>query len=340
LSPESRLPLRTELVKRFNVSVPTLQSAMNRLREDGFVESKGKLGTFVAKRPPFMSNYAFVFPFYPGASDWTGFWTAMVDEAQTIEKSGQLRGGKISQYFNITDGHPDNTTYQALLRDVREHRLAGLMFGSPPHLIEQTPLVQEAGIPRVWIAQDPSRFPTMWMVRIAAEMFRDKALDYLVARGRKRVAFLYNPGQFEGDHSPGNPLTLALEKRGMYSHEYWRQYISPGAPFGARNCVNLMMQHTNQERPDALVIGDDNLVNQAVAGLLMSGVRVGIDVDVVAHANFPLPGPSTELPLRRLGFDAKQIVARCVEAIDRQRAGEKEPQVLPVPAVWEDEITN
>ncbi len=334
LVPGSRLPIRVELQGQFQVSHVTLQRAIDNLAQDGFLQSRGRLGTFVADRPPFLNNYALVFPHHPGAGAWTKLWSAVAHEAVAFEQA-QVR--RIPIYYDIIDGTPNNETYQSLLRDVREHRLAGLMFASSPHLIEGTPLIQEPGIPRVAMMSTPNN-PALklWNVNIDGQSFVEMALDYLAKRGRKRLAILAAPGLL-ATFSDNPAFAANAEARGMMIRDYWQQYVWEGSPICARNAVDLLMRGTQDGRPDALIIADDNLVESAIAGLMKAGVRVGEDVDVVAHANFPLTA-MTGQPIRRLGFDVRQVIARCIEAIDRQRAGEAEPQELMVQAQWEQDV--
>jgi DNA-binding LacI/PurR family transcriptional regulator len=92
------------------------------------------------------------------------------------------------------------------------------------------------------------------------------------------------------------------------------------------------------ERPDALLILDDNLVEHATAGLIAAGVRVPEDLDVVAHCNFPWPTPSV-LPLTRIGFNNTEVVRHCVDLIDAMCAGQTVPAITEIAAVREDEVT-
>src|SRR5690606_4094495 len=61
LEPGMRVPPRRELAERLSVSLLTVQQAVDRRARDGFVEARGRSGTFVAERPPHLMNYAIVF---------------------------------------------------------------------------------------------------------------------------------------------------------------------------------------------------------------------------------------------------------------------------------------
>ena len=91
------------------------------------------------------------------------------------------------------------------------------------------------------------------------------------------------------------------------------------------------------QRPDGILIGDDNLVEYATAGLIDAGVKVPTEVEVVAHCNFPWPTPSV-LPVKRLGYDVRECLRECIAAIDEQRGGSKTVSPHIVPARFEEEI--
>ena len=74
-------------------------------------------------------------------------------------------------------------------------------------------------------------------------------------------------------------------------------------------------------QPDAFIIFDDVLVDYVTAGLIDAGVRIGEDVDVVAHCNYPLIKPD-EWPIQRLGYDTAAIFAQALDLLRRQQQGE------------------
>ena len=130
---------------------------------------------------------------------------------------------------------------------------------------------------------------------------------------------------------------------GRFSGIYFRgllprmpQTVSLSEPESARNCVHLLMHPGQAERPDALLISNDNLVEHASAGVIAAGVHVPDDLDVVAHCNFPWPAPSV-LPVRRLGYDARALLKACIDSIDEQRQG-RVPATAVIPARFENEL--
>ena len=328
LKPGGRMPTRDELEKHFGVSRVTLQRAFDRLMRDGFIVSKGNRGTFVSETPPHLSSYALVFPFTPDDPSWSRFWTALSDEAVTLARTSRI---KISCYYEV-NGSTDCEDYQRLLHEVRARRLAGMIFSSMSESLLNTPLMEESGTPRVAImlprpgCQMPAVYPDLCS-------FMDLALDSLLARGRRRVALVGNINNVLWTQMV-EYLVEGMKARGMEFRPYWAQLVDCSS---ALRTVHLLMHNEQKTRPDGLIIADDNLVEHSTAGLLAAGVRVPEDAEVVAHCNFPWPAPSV-VPVQRLGFDARQVMAACVESIDMQRRGETPPAFVSIRALFENEV--
>ncbi|MBV9468544.1 MAG: GntR family transcriptional regulator [Abitibacteriaceae bacterium] len=328
-APGSQLPQRDELEETFNVSKVTLQRAMNLLIEDGFVDATRRKGSFVVPNPPHLYRYALAFQKKPtGDESWLRFWTALSNEASKLEKSHPCR---FFTFYGI-DGHTDTEDYHDLEREVREHRLAGVIYVATQSEVPDIPVLRESNLPRMTVKSKPQ--PGWPALTIHTDTLICKALDYVVARGRKRVAFITPPHIAQVRH---DFILQEIAARHLTSHIYWLQGIGLEAPALARNCVHLMMHPGQNERPDALVITDDNLVESATGGLVAAGVRVPQEMDVVAHANFPWLTPSI-VPAKRLGYDVSAIIKLCRECIDRQRRGESVPAVTEITPLFEDEI--
>jgi DNA-binding LacI/PurR family transcriptional regulator len=173
-------------------------------------------------------------------------------------------------------------------------------------------------------------FPAIHKINYDQADFLAQACAWFAQRRRKRVALISVPGQF----SP--TLIDGLTKRhGLESPAHWRQTIHPTHAPSARACAHLLLHSGQRRRPDALLVSDDNLVEQALAGLADAGVRLDRDLLVVAHANFPTPW--TTVPgLRRLGYDAHATLAACVASIDAQRLGRTQARQTAVRALFED----
>lgn len=330
LAPGAQLPTRQKLEKVFQVSAATLQRALDRLIEDGLVYARGSLGTFVSETPPFVCRYGIVFPGSSAAATSIRFYTALKNEAERVARvSSNARSMGI--YFG-GDAHADSADFQHLLADVLAYKLAGLIFVGSPAAYALTPVMQHASLPRIIIAAAHGNIPCAKL----EGTFVDRALDYLVNRGRRHIAWVGNAAALSNREFVSSWMT-AIEQRKMLSAPHWMQGLSINWPMPARNLVHLLMHPQMRDRPDGLVIADDNLVEYATAGLIDAGMRVPGEVDVVAHCNFPWPAPSV-LPVNRLGFDARECLRVCMDSIDRQRAGRKVPATTVIPVRFDEEV--
>src|SRR5262245_45736692 len=78
----ARLPTRFQLLAEYQVSMSTVQGALDRLVEDGFVVPRGRAGTFVSPRPPHLCRYGLVFPSHPGdRNTFGGYWQVLANVA-------------------------------------------------------------------------------------------------------------------------------------------------------------------------------------------------------------------------------------------------------------------
>ena len=329
LPPHTRLPTRDELVKEFGASRMTVQRAFERLLRDGYVYARTREGTFVADRPPSLTRIGLVFPRRPSRTrPWSRFWIALRQAALALAESERR---ELPEYFSC-DARPDSEDFGQMLRDVEHGRVGGLVFVTPPHELVDTPIVQRDGLPRACVMVEnpylkmPAVFPDM-------NAFMDRALQHLASRGRKRVAIVavpHWPAYFEN-------AQRQIARRKMTCKPSWVQIVHPEIPQAARSITHLLFDGAAKDRPDALIVTDDNLVDMATAGLIAAGVNVPRDVEVVAHCNFPWPA-SRALPIQRLGFDAHTILQRAFRAIDTQREGQTAPAIVKVPAVFEEEL--
>ena len=314
----------------YSRSVPSRFSApLQHLIEDGFIYAKAGHGTFVVDHPPHLSRYGLVFPSHPNEREaWGNFYTALNNEALDLQRR---RPGTLAIYYGMErpEHHQER---EQLLQDVQAHRLAGLAFAYTPRAFRGTPILEEPRLARVAVMRNNEiGFPA---VSLDGATLTQRAIDYLVTRGRKKLAIISSPGS-----APSIIPTLArlAMEHGMACQSIWQHAVYVGAAEWARNIVHLMTQLPIEQRPDALFITDDNLVPHATAGLLAGGVAVPGDLDVVAHGNFPWLTPSV-VPAKRIGFDARSVLAICMDTLDRQRKNIAVDQITVVPARLDEEV--
>src|SRR5262245_43837182 len=204
-----QLPTRGQMLQRYGVSTSTLHQALDILMRDGFVVSRGPLGTFVADRPPHLARYGLVFPSDTSGGEhniWLPLWRALREEAMRINSEGKRN---VSLYYNVT-GHTDVEDHQRLLRDIAAQRLAGLIFVTLSKALLDSSLVEAENPPRVFLFSQPTPPSSR---RIVGDIEQETSLvfDHFVSRGRRRIAVLDVAG---ADHFE-RAVKPAMEKRGL-----------------------------------------------------------------------------------------------------------------------------
>ncbi len=334
LGPGQQLETNVKLQRRFDTTPVTVHRAVQLLVSEGFVCTREGVGVFVADRLPHLANYALVFPADPVAPyeselrSWSKYYQAMSAAATELQRE---LGARLALFHGI-GYHVDSEDWQRLVDHIRSHRLAGIIFANSPHALANTPILDEPGIPRVMLASGSQRsgVPAITFDR---EQWLAQALDLLQRHGRRRLAVLFNAF----DKHLLNQVNRAFTARGLACPPYWQQAVRWNDQGAVSHCVQLLMRGPAAERPDGLLVMDDNLVEGVTAGLVAAEVRVSADVDVVAHANYPLATPPA-LPFHVLGYDLGAALRTGLDLIDRQRQDEPVPGMTILPAIWREDL--
>jgi len=329
LPPGARLPTRAELEERFAVSSVTVQRALDVLGEHGFISALGTHGTFVAERPPHLNRYAVVFFARPQTEGWLRFYDALVAASTMVATQ---TGHVLTPYFCSSDATGERNHHR-LQQALAAQALAGVIFTSHPYPLDGSPVLTTPNVARVALMWG-EEFPAIHKIVYDQPDFLSQACAWFAQHRRRRLALMTVPGQF----SP--TLIDGLTKRhGLESPAHWRQMVHPTHATCARACAHLLAHGGQRQRPDALLVSDDNLVEQALAGLADAGVRVGRDIKVLVHANFPSPRQTAASPIikvHRLGYDARATLATGIDLIDAQRLGRSSASQTMVQAVFDD----
>jgi DNA-binding LacI/PurR family transcriptional regulator len=317
--PNTRLPNQSELVRDLGVSTITIQRALERLSDEGFVTSQPRRGVFVNSNPPHMVDYCLVFPHsLDQMASQNRFLHGLHHTATQLEAAT----GKRTTIYCGMEYPTDTQEYHQLVSQVVQRRTAGLIFLSSPWAFAQTPLLTTQGVPRVAI-MDQSL--TKSVKNVILEPYVGAALDWLKARGVKRLGMLVLP---QAGERIAAQWTGEARLRGIEMPPVFVQAVSSDYPNWARRSVELLMNGPADKRPDGLVISDDNLVPYATAGL----AGAGISIPVVAHGNFPYLTDCL-VDAVRFGPDVRQVLQGCIELIDQTRLGKTSPSSLRLPAV-------
>jgi DNA-binding LacI/PurR family transcriptional regulator len=324
IRPESQLPTLKVLEERFQVGQPTVIRALDWLKRDGFVYADSTRGNFVSSRPPHLHRYGIVFGRGPNDWDWNRYWAGLASGASAV---GQRRQLDMTLFYGIGQHQTVSESYRQLQREMDTERLAGLIVVATESLMSE-PFLSRPMPAKVAIAASDLAVGSVPRVDIDRQSFITRSLKYLASRGRRRVAVLTNAS----DRFPEYPARIS--DFGLSAEPYW---FLVGVKHGAGNIVRLLMNPKNPERPDSLIITDDNMVESAVAGLVATGVKVPEELEVVAHCNWPFPVASV-VPVKRLGFDIRQVIETCLDVLEGLRRGETVAPIQLLPAMFEDEV--
>lgn len=328
--PGERLPNRLQIKERFGVAMLTVQKALDSLAADGFIRSQTRNGTFVVDNPPHLCNYGLV---VPAGGLWSRYYTAMREAAKYINENSEnihLVEYTISGKANSPEG------MQRLLADVKSRKVAGLLFmgrfddydlsevlnAAAPDV----PVVAAAGNTQInapKVSGDPS-------------LFINRAVDYLESKGCRRVAHICTEMPSPEDES--EDLEKRIYDSGLEVRPYWIQYVPAGASFrSAARIVQLLVRLNDDDRPDGLIVHDDNLVEFVIEGLTKEGVKVPDDLVVVSLWNYP-PKRNRPTPIKYLGPDLREVLKREIELLNMQRSGQKPPELTMGSPLFEEEV--
>ena len=328
LPPGSRLPTKIELQKQYRTTSATVQAALHKMKADGFTRSQGKGGTFVADYPSCFSNYAIVYPSHFDSNHHeVNFWRVLAN----LAKSNKYAPERRFTIYTDLNGHTDEPDYIRLGEDLQAKRLAGIIFASSPHDMEKTPLLKDImsqkDLPKVAFMSS-SPYSGLPSVSTCHEDSRCMVFNYLQNRGVKRLAVLNaHLGQNKFEEFPNESnLYAETKKRGIQLLPHNVQVMHSLLFPRARQLTQLMLHGRQDERPDAMLILDDSLVEYATKGIAESGLKVPGDLTVVAYCNFPEP-PQTAVPVTFFGLDVNAVLDKCLEVMDCQRKGREYPEL-------------
>lgn len=325
--PGQQLPTRVVLEARYRVSPETLQRSFDELKADGFLRAQRRGGTFVVDYPPHLHRYGLVMGTRQSDLGFPRFYGVLTEQAQALEKTGTR---SMSVYQGVLDAS-DRKEHDQLIHDLEHQTLAGVIFcGFEP---EQYKLYN---VPKVIMGLHEKHGAGSYAyVGLSHDIYIKRAMDYFHSQGRRRLGVISVSGWEKYFQSS---LIKISDQYGLTFEDHLMQMVSLRDCYTARRLVKLLMHPDHSKRPDALLVADDNILEYVHAGLVELGIRVPEDVTVVAHANFPSVGIANGLPMRRLGYDAREVIEHGLQFIDDMRQGQANLQPCYIPPRFEDEI--
>jgi hypothetical protein len=329
------MPTREEIVRKFSASPVTVNSALTELREGGFVEVRGKTGTFVSGCLPHQTRYAVAFGLRKEDSAGSGYFESLARECSRVRKTEiDDRELEIVPFYDLDRGW-DSPDYVRLMNDIRSHRIAGIIGSNSLSAVIESEEVVSNRVPVV-VNVGVLGKETCSTVSFDASEAAKAALDHIESLGSRKPGFIFS---VVGPNVLSEDWLNEAARRGMDVPPFRIQMAHLLSPGAARHSAHVMMMLPRELRPDALVIADDNLVPYAIEGLKDAGVTDADNFPIVAHANFPWP-TECALPALRVGYDVRQMIRTCVAIIDRMRAngGAVEHKTIAPVSIWQTDL--
>lgn len=327
--PRHRIPTRDALISQYNTSRATIQKAMDELLREGFICANGKGGTFVTDTPPNLTSIAVVFPASGSESgSWDALWSGFVGQKRYFEE----RFARTFVFYHLELGDVECPELRRLRDDAAGGKLAGIIMPFPPPEIMlaelrpyQVPLAaitrerQHEGLNTVWVDYD--------------SFFR-QSLEYLQSRNCKTAALIVN------DRLPLDYIDNFVRMAAEYGILVPENLIQAGGLDNfAQPWITRMTRLMMQNRPDGLVVANENMIDAVINGLQQENLTVGRDISLAVHTNFPAQRPNG-YDMQRIGFNIRSMLDACINALTVCRTGKRIMHHSLVPAELEDQVIN
>jgi DNA-binding LacI/PurR family transcriptional regulator len=97
------------------------------------------------------------------------------------------------------------------------------------------------------------------------------------------------------------------------------------------------MHSGRDERPDSLVIMDDNLVEPVTAGIAAAGIKTPEDLDIIAHCKYPHL-PASAVNVTWAGYNIRAVINDCANLISNYKPGQTLPDHVDIPVKFLNEL--
>lgn len=307
--PGDRLPSYSEILKTIPYSRITIRGAVELLKEQGFIVGKERCGLFVHDHPPHLSRIGFVLPDNEARSL---HWATMVSLAPAVAKK---IGCACTIYRNTHRGELNFGDRPSLLRDASQNLLAGFFFAYGPPDWPELHTIPKVGFSCV-------DYPNGGRIDLDWDSFAKQAVARLRAANKSKIALI---GLGEA------PILVAIERElahaGITVPPAWR--LTTGhPPIGGVAIAQLLMSLPKKQRPDGIILVDDDITEPVTRGILQSG-NYDPSILVLSHANYPVL-PQTAFPIEFIGYDLEAVLRAGFQMILSMRMNRPTERIIRI----------
>lgn len=295
-----KLPTFDDLAGLFGVSRFTIQNVVNILKGEGFIRGVERGGLYVEDRPPNLHCIAIVYQHSPAAADWPRFCKLLQTASSSVIR--RFEDLRFNNYYAV-DRSVNSEGWQRLKEDVKERRVAGVLTLLDAMEIFADDVFKDSDLPLC------SAFPPDHLLKVNSKVmvinssydqFVVKALARFKEHGVSKLAWMTIP-----------PARYSLEffrGQGFQIKPHWLIQLSRTPTNLPEIITALLLDLPKDLRPDALMLADENLAPGALEAIRSSGLKLGKDIHVVGHMNWPAQADQLDPRAHWLGYSVEEIL--------------------------------
>ncbi len=216
------------------------------------------------------------------------------------------------RYHILLEAIEDVTAPDAYIGLARSRQVDGLIISGPRSDDRQLRGLEDEGFPVVLLGRLPES--GLCQVDVDHRAAARTAVDYLLHRGHRRVAFIgQGPPIYTATQARLRGYSEALAAAGLPCDETTLRYGDFSRASGYSAMQELLRL---EQRPTAVFIGSDLVAFGALAAVRDAGLRIPDEMAVVGFDDVPMaadvtpPLTTVHLPARPLGHTAAEILMR------------------------------
>ncbi len=309
------LPSQQSLMTEYGVSLSTVRQSIKELAVKGMVCAEHGRGLFVTDRTN-AGEFAIVIRskrLAEGVSAYHRLVCAILAEVlydRYPGKQARLHTGGLTQR---------NGSFADTLDLLESHVLTHL---SGVFALEKIGTLDEQllghGVPVVSLG---GNYSTRYCVDFDNEILFKRGFEYLRKIGCRSIGVIgfRNAFTIGVDVMSSEQEQIKMLERGTNDRRIGDNGLDSVEDIGYQIMMRLIEQ---AERPDAIVVTDDEVCKGVLRAILQRGISLPNEIKLISHANRGVKLPY-HLPVTRFEFDAKNAVQNAVEMMDKLLCGEK-----------------
>jgi len=328
LGPGQKLPSIRELSVTMGASISTLSGALEELEKASVISRQQGKGIFVL--PPRLRSVWLLCDSKFFASGHSPFWDVLVEQARV---RALVHNERLSLHFTLpfedSEEDSESALHHALAREIEEGRVHGIIGVGLNRKIAH------------WIMDQGVAYTSFagwapYSIRLHDEEIVRQGVKTLVAQGCRRLGLWQNARPVYDKNgveiAEWRDLTddfqIALREHGLEMDESLAKTnaeqalllshslaVESSQQQGYRSVMEVF-KRDRSEWPDGIIVIEDMMTQGVLAAMSSLGIRPGVDVQIVTHAN---KGTTTFLGdpqgLIRIEYDPAEVVQRLFDIL-------------------------